>query len=206
MTEAISRSASVVDASGNKMATLVAAIRPRPVAQPHPPNREQDIEMHDVKALVASAAVLTGVTAPFGSTTLCPLVQGFVLLPLTDAVLREITAACQTAEPKQPAIADVAQGVAQFASQLSLSGPVAYVSTEFFGGTGGQDVVVWSSGRVALLLSDRDGETIEWPNSPVSQALRAIGVEAIGGKDEFDTVGLGTYRSTEGWAAAHAAS
>jgi hypothetical protein len=31
-------------------------------------------------------------------------------------------------------------------------------------------------------------------------------VEAIGGKDEFDTVGLGTYRSTEGWAAAHAAS
>lgn len=157
--------------------------------------------MHDVKALVASASVLAVVDSRLGSVALCPLVQGFVLLPLTDSVTREIAAARNS---KDPDAADMAPGVAELAKELSLAGPVAYISTEFFGGEGGQDAMVWDAGQVKLLLSDGGDHGIAWPNSPVSQALRTIGVIAEEGKDEFDTVGLGTHRSTDQWAAAHA--
>lgn len=160
--------------------------------------------MHDVKALVASVSVLAGVAARFSSAALCPLVQGFALLPLTDSVAHEIAGAHTSPDPEQPLVADMAPGVALLAKELSLAGPVAYISTEYFGGTGGQDAVVWDGARIALQLSDGEDDSIAWPNSPVSQALRTIGVRAAAGKDEFDTVGLGTHRSTSGWAAAHA--
>lgn len=162
--------------------------------------------MHDVKALVASTSVLAELIVRFGAATLCPLVQGFAMLPITDAVAREIAPGRTSIEPENLRIPDMAAGVANIAEELSRSGPVAYISTEYFGGAGGQDVVVWDGGRVILQLSDGSEGSIAWPNSPVSQALRTIGVKAEDGKDEFDTVGLGTHRSTDRWATAHAAS
>ena len=39
-----------------------------------------------------------------------------------------------------------------------------------------------------------------WPDSSISRALRQAGVVARPGEDEFDAIGLGTHRSTEGWA------
>ncbi|RST52508.1 hypothetical protein [Variovorax sp. DXTD-1] len=161
--------------------------------------------MHDVKALVASASILVDVTSRFSSVVLCPLVQGFVLLPLTDSVVRDIAAARTSTEVEHPKVDDMAPGVAGLAKELSRAGPVAYISTEFFGGAGGQEAVVWDGGRVALLLSDGTDGGIAWPNSPVSRALRTIGVSAEDGKDEFDTLGLGTHRSTNAWAAAQSA-
>jgi len=161
--------------------------------------------MHDVKALVAAAAVLAGVPARFSSAVLCPLIQGFALLPLTDSVARQIGDAHTSAEHLHPHVPDMAPGVAPFAKALSLEGSVAYISTEFFGGSGGQDAVVWKGAYVALHLSDGGDNSIEWPNSPVSQAFRTIGVRATEGLDEFDTIGLGAHRSTDDWAAAHAA-
>lgn len=161
--------------------------------------------MHDVKALIASASILTEVAARFGSAVLCPLVQGFALLPLTDIVVREIATAEKTSETETSVMADIAPGVAPLAYRLSLKGPVAYISTEFFGGTGGQDAVVWTHAAVAFQLTDGgEVDNIGWPNSPVSQALRSIGVIAAPSQDEFDTVGLGRHRSTSGWADAYA--
>ncbi len=61
--------------------------------------------------------------------------------------------------------------------------------------------MVWDAGQVKLQLSDGGDHNIAWPNSPVSQALRTVGVIADEGQDEFDTVGLGTHRSTDRWAA-----
>ncbi len=34
----------------------------------------------------------------------------------------------------------------------------------------------------------------------INSALRLLGVKCDPGKDEFDTVGLGAHRQTEGWA------
>ncbi|MDR6534473.1 hypothetical protein [Variovorax soli] len=163
--------------------------------------------MHDVKALIALKKPLEVVAARFTSAVVCPLVQGLALLPITDAFTQELADAHpELVHVSPPLLESMAPGVAALAAQLSEEGPVAFISTEFFGGTGGQDALVWKGSGIVFALSDNEDNMLAWPNTPISQALRAIGVQADDGKDEFDTVGLGTHRSTKGWANAHAST
>ncbi|MES2840884.1 hypothetical protein [Hydrogenophaga sp.] len=161
--------------------------------------------MHDVKALIALNKTLEVAAARFTSAVVCPLVQGLALLPITEALTQELAGAHpELAHASPPLVESMAPGVAALAAQLSEGGPVAFISTEIFGGTGGQDALVWEGAEIVFALSDNEDKMLAWPNTPISQALRAIGVQADDGKDEFDTVGLGTHRSTNGWAKAHA--
>ncbi|MFM0287443.1 hypothetical protein [Paraburkholderia megapolitana] len=165
--------------------------------------------MHDVQALIAADSLLAGLPARFASAVVCPLVQGLVLVPVTDALARELPDAGPEIAASSSLSSwevDIAQGVATFASQLSAAGLIAYISTEFFGGRGGQDALVWANGRIVLALRSNEDNALPWPNTPVSQALRFMGIKADAGKDEFDTVGLGRHRSTRSWAAAYASS
>lgn len=84
--------------------------------------------------------------------------------------------------------------------EMSRETPLAYITTFYFGGQGDQDALVWDKG--ALRFSPTSpGYEQDWPNSPISQAFRMIGVVAEAGKDEFDTLGLGMHRETHKWAA-----
>ncbi|WP_327003702.1 hypothetical protein OHA72_53010 [Dactylosporangium sp. NBC_01737] len=60
----------------------------------------------------------------------------------------------------------------------------ALVMTDYFGGAGDQWACVFTAGQ-------RTGGV-----RTVNDALRALGVQATGGTDEFDTVGLGRHRHT----------
>src|SRR5437588_3147842 len=51
--------------------------------------------MHDVKALIAKSDKLAAGTRRFESAVVCPLVQGFSLLPITEALAKELTG-CQS--------------------------------------------------------------------------------------------------------------
>jgi hypothetical protein len=95
---------------------------------------------------------------------------------------------------------------------LSRFGPLAYIETEYFGGTGGQGAVVYSGREVVM--------GPEWHDSgPISRALGLIGVKRrpVGGRfstlglralgligvkrcpvgDRFSALGLGAYRSND---------
>ena len=80
----------------------------------------------------------------------------------------------------------------------SAAGPVAFVKAEYFGGAGEQRAAVWADGD--LVLGPRwvaVGQRCPAAGSPVSQALRQLGVVARGGEDEFAAVGLGRHRHSE---------
>lgn len=155
--------------------------------------------MHDVKALIAPEATLRQMALEFKAAVVCPLVQNFALVPITDELAKELKA--RVVEPEESLrVPDMAAGVASLASRFSRAGTVAYVSTEYFGGAGGQDALVWRDGSVVFRAEDNE----DWPNSPISQALRFLGVKATDGQDEFDTVQLGKHRSTEEWAETYA--
>jgi hypothetical protein len=62
--------------------------------------------------------------------------------------------------------------------------PFALVMTDYFGGTGAQWACVFVAGRRTGGVRD------------INAALRALGVRAADGADEFDTVGLGRHRHT----------
>ena len=161
--------------------------------------------MHDVKALIGLDQALSNVKLRFPSIVVCPLVQGFALAPITKSLAADLASAQWGVDHSSAkASVETFPGLGCLASELSMNGKVAYMSTEFFGGDGGQDAMVWENGTIIFALGDGPGSSHGWPNSPVSQALRKMGVIAEVGKDEFDTVGLGKHRSTERWAAEYA--
>ena len=70
-------------------------------------------------------------------------------------------------------------------------GGLAYIETEYFGGTGGQSATAFVDGQQVMAPQTARGGA-----GPINQALRRIGV-ARTEADEFDTIGLGERRSMD---------
>ena len=156
--------------------------------------------MHDVTALIAKSDKLTAATHRFEAVVVCPLVQGFSLLPITEDFAKELSVyASQTKAPLTKPIKELSDGLHALAIEISHDCPVAYISTCYFGWQGGQNALAWDKGSLRFSPTTQGYDQV-WPNSPISQALRAIGVLAEEGMDEFDTVGLGKHRKTHKWA------
>ena len=89
--------------------------------------------------------------------------------------------------------------------ELSFKGKCAYIETDYFGGPGYQISEAWHHGkRIIGPLISFDG--IEHPKIPsgailvedaINESLRTLGVYRHEGKDEFDSVRLGWYRSND---------
>lgn len=75
--------------------------------------------------------------------------------------------------------------------ELSKGASIGYVETEYFGGEGFERSAVFRDANVILGPVDGAGA--------VNSALRALGVAANPGQEEFDFVGLGRHRSVEEW-------
>jgi hypothetical protein len=137
---------------------------------------------HWLHAIVGRPAPLAGLAERHEAARVVDLPQGYAMVPLTDALLAKVDAAA-------------------IAAELSAAGPVAIVTTNYFGGTGAQSAEVWQHGRRTLgplSASTDDADRATWPEvGPINQVLRAIGVEAAGEWDAFDALGLGRFRDTE---------
>ena len=157
-------------------------------------------KMHDVKAVIANFEILKQFQSNLESGVVCPLPQGFGLLPITDVLMKQFRShSAGIFSFKKPPIAEIPCGLLNLIFEISQLVPVAYITTEYFGGSGGQDAAAWKKGKL-LFSPSSVGYEKEWPNSSISQALRAIGVIAEINKDEFDSLGLGNYRETHKWA------
>ncbi|MGV3548664.1 hypothetical protein [Rhizobium sp.] len=73
--------------------------------------------------------------------------------------------------------------------------PIAYIETHYSGGEGDQGAAVFGNDGLIMAPALSAGEQRSRSSDPINSALRAIGVQARNGCDEFDTVGLGQFRS-----------
>jgi hypothetical protein len=91
-------------------------------------------------------------------------------------------------------------GLAALVEACSTVGPVAHLEADYLGADGYQTAAVWRAGALALgpLLLGRQ-EEFSTATAPISVALRALGVQAGGRRDEFVLVGLGRHRRTVDW-------
>lgn len=84
-------------------------------------------------------------------------------------------------------------GLKRLLAMASVSGVLAYLETDYFGGHGGQGAVVFENGRERM--------PPEWAESDtINRALRLIGVRASTSQDEFLVVGLGMVRNNDDFA------
>lgn len=70
-------------------------------------------------------------------------------------------------------------------------GDLAYIEAEIFGGEGMQaHVLVAANGGAGLVVLAHDA---------INTVLRSLGLVCGNGEDEFESLGLGRYRETDGW-------
>ncbi|WP_326568056.1 hypothetical protein VSH64_40660 [Amycolatopsis rhabdoformis] len=148
-----------------------------------------------LEAVIAKAEVLHGLP---GTPVIVPLEKGLSLVPVTKAY------AASVADPETPVLAPyekLTRGFADVLAACSKAGPLTYVEAEFFGGDGTQTAQVWEAGAVVFGPVHQPEEAVALPpeGSPISQALRHLGVTVGAEVDEFDAVGLWRHRWTHEW-------
>src|SRR5690349_16229248 len=150
--------------------------------------------MHEIQALIGSDAATAAVTARWNQARRLELSDGFFIVPLQPALVRQVAGS----EWELPDLeeADAGSALAVVVGPLMdaiRSGPMldrlALVFTQYWGGSGNQ----------AALLVSNEHETAE-PTlgfGAINSTLSKLGVRADPERDEFETMGLGRWRSTE---------
>ncbi|MEU4522154.1 hypothetical protein AB0F52_25980 [Amycolatopsis sp. NPDC024027] len=152
---------------------------------------------YQLQGAIATDPVLRKLAGTAEEGCIVPLTQRLCLLPMTDALFDAVTVA---GAPTLDAFWKAPTGFGRALAACSAGGPITYVEADYFGGSGTQSAQVWDGGQVALgPLHLATGKPIPAEGSPISRALRRLGV--IKGKyfDEFDAVGLGRHRETGDW-------
>ncbi|MFD7206362.1 hypothetical protein [Streptomyces sp. NPDC059893] len=155
-----------------------------------------------LQAVIAGDELLRAAARGIPSACVVPLRKSLSLMPMTDEVFDAVTDG--TAESAL-GFWKLAGGFERSLAQWSTTGPVAYVEADYFGGVGEQRAAVWADG--ALAVGPLDAPAKKWFSravSPISQALRQLGVRRSLGEDEFEAVGLDRHRNNDDWIASSA--
>ncbi len=162
------------------------------MARTHPAALVAPLDVDGLSMIPVTAELAAGVTP----AALCAL--GIARLPggTPYATRRRLT----WLTGPESGFAVLTPGMAALVEAGSGLGPVAYVEADYHGGGGTQTAVVWQSGRLMtgpLLLGRR--EEYDDETAPIMVALRALGVAATAGRDEFAVAGLGRHARTVDW-------
>lgn len=151
---------------------------------------------YSLHAVVAAHPLLSKLVVDTDDAHIVPLGQHLSLLPMTDAIFDAVI----TDAPPPTGFWKMPAGFDRKLAACSTDGPVAYIEAEYFGGTGSQNAQVWDGGHGALgPLHLAENQPAPPDGSPISQALRRLGVDKGDHYDEFDAIGLNRHRDTDDW-------
>lgn len=166
---------------------------------------------HVINGFIAREKEMAELVGKYNAARVIPLAQGFAFIPLTDELYDELIAGREFL----PDISDerfsyLSSKLFQIGREFSKKTPVAYIETDYFGGTGFQCAVAWNDGDLQFgpaLASNEEGfQTDSNHSHPINYALSDIGVQGYlmldeneMPKDEFEELKLGKYRSNDDW-------
>ncbi|QLJ02991.1 hypothetical protein HZZ00_19700 [Streptomyces sp. NEAU-sy36] len=154
---------------------------------------------YDLRAVIADAEVLRNAARDLPGARLASIGRGLSLMPMADALFDSLT---DGSGASALGFWWLPGGFEKTLAAWSARGPMAYVEAEYFGGVGEQRAAVWSAGDIVLgPLHVGEGQPLPPAGSPISQALRRLGVVAEVGEDEFSAMGLDRHRHSEAWTA-----
>ncbi len=144
---------------------------------------------HSVHLIVGQGASVATFLQQWPTARAVDLRNGWQAIPVDEALYAAIEAKHPAAT--RPSGLDVSPlGLSEALALATLKGgSLAYVETEYFGGTGGQAATAFVDGHEVVAPQTAKG------SGPINQALRRIGVVRTEADDEFDTIGLGERRT-----------
>jgi hypothetical protein len=155
---------------------------------------------HYINGFVARCEPLTFGSRALPGARVCQLKLGFGFLPLTATLASRDDPAAQYAFLDR-----LTSPMAAWAVEQSREFAVAYIQTDYFGGTGSQCAIVWRDGAVGfgpLATGDEYGSVSQLLDGAINRAFRELGVERGDALDEFEALGLHWHRHNDGWAEA----
>lgn len=153
---------------------------------------------YELRGVIADRVVLRVAAVGLEQARVVLLGQEMALIPMTDVLFDAVS---DGTAARTMGFWFLPGGFERVLSVWSGTGPVAYVEAEYFGGVGTQRAAVWARGALAFgPFAVEDHEMVPREGTPISRALRLLGVVADHGLDEFDTVGLRRHRHLEDWA------
>jgi hypothetical protein len=150
--------------------------------------------MHEISAIVASDSDSATICASFGGARRVRARGSWWVVPLSRDVANHVFGAgLSLPDLEDPAeatrLTNAVAPLTEALSRLPLRGAVALVFTQYSGGTGAQAAAVVREGALVL------GPTVQ--EDAINEALAHLGVRPEPGKDLFDSVGLGQWRSMD---------
>lgn len=150
--------------------------------------------MHTIEAIVTTENFARELAAVWVSLRRVSLAQGYVMIPLADALKDDVEELVGKLERPYDCFQKLSGSVLDMIKNIRCTDKVAYLETEFFGGVGEQAAIVWQRGEVIY-----GPELAEEPHNSINQALKILGVRTFTRIDEFEEVNLHWKRSTQEW-------
>jgi hypothetical protein len=149
---------------------------------------------HNIVAVIGAPADVARVVSVAGCPAPTKLEFGLEIVPLGHQQIDRLTA-LKPGEYFEGTY--LSAGLQRALMQAAGDGSLAYIETNYFGGTGSQAAALFSAGNVIMRASLPIGREPASRDDPINTALRALGVRAAGREDEFGAIGLGRFRDLE---------
>ena len=144
---------------------------------------------HSISAFVAKRAAIVALSRELDNASFYRLKHAeFLILPVGDEIADAFAERRGQSDAVTKDLWQLSANLAQLARECSAHGPIAFVATDYFGGTGTQAAMTWNNGAIV-------GDPIVGESGCINNALHVIGLEDAPGLDAFDTLGLGDVRS-----------
>ncbi|MEL7475213.1 MAG: hypothetical protein AAGJ55_03160 [Cyanobacteria bacterium J06555_12] len=188
----------------------------RPWLSPSPRQRQSQLRIsvrqlavHQIQVIVGKLEGVSQLAEKWLQPTR-DLGQGVGLLPASKNLVEDVDELIGEGSGRvYPELDHLTRSLASMLQRESHAWRLAYLETEFFGGSGRQAAAVWDA--QALIFGPKASES-EWDSTnqiwvvdsgwPINEALRLIGVEADDRRDEFEALGLHELRSMDAFNAA----
>ncbi|MBY8877516.1 hypothetical protein [Actinacidiphila acidipaludis] len=152
---------------------------------------------YELEAVIGEGKALSTVAKDLPGARLTSIGQGLALMPMTKALADSVA---DSSGEGVLGFWRLPGGFEETLAAWSAGGPMAYVEAEYFGGVGEQRAAVWDGGTLVLgPLHLEEGQAPPPVGTPISQALRRLGVRVSGREDEFSAAGLDRHRQSEAW-------
>ncbi|UYZ84483.1 hypothetical protein MTZ49_02620 [Entomomonas sp. E2T0] len=139
---------------------------------------------HHIQGIISKSDNINAFARYYSLKKRISLSQGFSLLMLSED---DLDSFIFSANYDLYDINGLSDKLVEILSHYSLQAPIAYIATDYFGGTGSQAAIAFANGNI--ILPPQCAEI-----GVINQALKLIGVISNNIIDEFDTLNLGQYR------------
>lgn len=150
---------------------------------------------HHIVAVVGSPAAVAAIVQAADCPKPTALPCGLDIAPLGDRQIDRLTKLQPGAY--RDGFRSLSAALEQALATASGHGLLAYIETEYFGGTGSQAAAEFADRDMIFSAAKPDTRDPMGPDDPINAALRRLGVEAAGHADAFAALGLGRFRSLE---------